>query len=488
MKHIRCTLLLAGMVLSALAACGGGQTAAETSGGEADPTSAAETEKPLDPFEGLKEADCGGYTFRMLIRPNNNLYFPDMIAEQVTGEILNDSVYERNSAVAERYNVEFKWTPSSSASYETDAKPIILAGDDAYDLVLPHMRAAHLYGNEGLVLDWNTKLPNIRLDGKWWSQNARETFSINHKLYVMMGDISWVSLGSANALYFNKKLFSDIGLEVPYELAASGKWTWDQFEAMVKGKGLDLNGDGKIDIDNDRLGYVTSEYCGPMQVFVASGLHVIEKDKNDTPYIAFYSEKTVKVFEKYFAMLDSDDAYCTYTGTPYKVSKRTAFSEDRALFMDMALRSFGDLRTMESDFGIIPWPKWQESDIYLTNVDGSTHGFTVPITIKEPETVSLVIEALCVYGSHNVIPAFYETTLKGKTTRDPESEIMLDIIHDSLAYDLGYDNSSIATPFGDMFYNFVGGKNGGNIASFYESNIASAQKKLADAIAAPAYK
>lgn len=487
MKRILCTLLLAAMLLPTLAACSGNEgTPAATAGGET--TTAAETEKPADPFEGLKEADLGGYSFRMLIRPNNNLYIPDMIAETTTGEILNDSVYDRNSAVAERYNVEFKWTPSSNSNYETDAKPIILAGDDAYDLVLPHMRAAHLYGNEGLILDWNKQLPNIRLDGKWWSRNARESFSINHKLYVMMGDISWLALGSANALYFNKKLFSDLGLETPYKLCADGKWTWDRFEAMVRGKGLDLNGDGKLDIDNDRLGYVTSEYCGPMQVFVSSGLHVIEKDKDDIPYISFYNDRTVQVFEKFFGLIDSGDAYCTYTGMPYTVSKRTAFTEDRALFLDMALRSFGDLRAMESDFGIIPWPKWEESEPYLTNVDGSTHGFTVPLTIKDPDAVSLVIEALCVYGSHNVIPAFYETTLKGKTIRDPESEVMLDIIHDSLAFDLGYDNSSIATPFGDMFFNFVGGKNGGNLTSFYESNIASAQKKLADALAAPAYR
>lgn len=62
----------------------------------------------------------------------------------------------------------------------------------------------------------------------------------------------------------------------------------------------------------------------------------------------------------------------------------------------------------------------------------------MPITTSDPERTGSIIEALCAIGSRDVVPAFYNVSLKTKYSRDTESEEMIDIIRDSIIYDIGY--------------------------------------------------
>ena len=50
----------------------------------------------------------------------------------------------------------------------------------------------------------------------------------------------------------------------------------------------------------------------------------------------------------------------------------------------------------------------------------------------------MVTEALAYYGKQIVTPAYYDINLIGQSTRDEESADMLDIIFDSLVFDIGY--------------------------------------------------
>ena len=491
-KKLLLWLLIGAMLAPTLVACGGGESSSENKTAETTAANASVTEAEttaFNPFEGIPEGDFKGYDVRMLIRPYED-WIADMYVEEATGEVLNDAVFERNSLVGERYNVSFSYSPSSSSNYETDAVNTILAGDDAYDIIVPHMRAGHVYANQNLVLDWNTKLPNVRLDKEWWSQDCVSSFSINHKLYVMLGDISWCALGSANCMIFNKAMFKDRGLTAPYADAAAGTWTWDKWAALTIGAGKDVNGDGKMDIEKDEFGYVTQKWLGPIQVFTSSGLRVCDKDKNDIPYLSYYSEKTVEVFNKFFDILLSNDAFCDMGSTSYTAGYLKAFIEERALFADMNMVNVRAMREMDADFGVIPWPKWQESDEYMTNVDGGTNVFVIPITMKDPEMLSTVLEALAAVGYDKVIPAFYEVTLKGKGSRDSESEAMLDIVRDSRILDLGYNNTSLGGTFANEFETFADNNfaKGRDIASHYAENKDTVESKLKETLTAEAYK
>ena len=93
---------------------------------------------------------------------------------------------------------------------------------------------------------------------------------------------------------------------------------------------------------------------------------------------------------------------------------------------------------MTDDFGIIPYPKFDENDKYTTIIGGGSSLVVMPVTVEDVNRTGNIVEALCALGSRDVIPAFYDVSLKTKFSRDAESEAMIDIIKDSLIYDLGY--------------------------------------------------
>ncbi|MCL2774430.1 MAG: hypothetical protein FWD71_13940, partial [Oscillospiraceae bacterium] len=63
--------------------------------------------------------------------------------------------------------------------------------------------------------------------------------------------------------------------------------------------------------------------------------------------------------------------------------------------------------------------------------------FIIPVTVPDPEKTGAVIEAMACETLNDVIPAYYDVSLKTKYARDDESAEMLDIIFSHRVCDLG---------------------------------------------------
>ena len=103
MKKTITTLLLASMLLS-MVACGGADKeteadASDTTGTDTEAQSETETETEADPLAHLDVVDMDGYAFRQLLRDKDQ-WIADMIAEEQTGEVVNDAIFRRNTEVA----------------------------------------------------------------------------------------------------------------------------------------------------------------------------------------------------------------------------------------------------------------------------------------------------------------------------------------------------------------------------------------------------
>ncbi len=465
-------LVLFFALLLTTTSCGGGasETTESTAVDTSADTTAAETDRP-DPLAHLEIQDYEGYEFRMLIR-NAEAWIDDMVAEELTGEVVNDAIFKRNTETSERYNITIKHTPSSHHNSETDAKPLILAGEDAYDLVVPHPRVAHLYGNEGLVIDWNT-LKHVDLSQSWWDQDARQSFQMASGLYTMIGDISYQSVGMSNAMLFNKNYFDDNHIEYPYQMVRDGKWTLDVFMEMAETYSSDLDGDGAF-TENDLYGYVTFQWIGPIQAFYSSGARVIDKN-SDTYEFNVYNERSITMFEKYFSLLNSPYALVDVTAdNSFDCQSTVLFREGKSLFTDVNVSLVLSLREMEDEFGILPWPKLEESDTeYWSNVDAGTNLFSIPITNSDLDRTSLIMETMAILGKEYVIPAYYDVAMKTRDSRDIESAEMLDIIVQNRVFDLGYYNTSMGGAYSSHFAEMAR-NNVNDFTSWYEGKLKSA--------------
>ena len=113
------------------------------------------------------------------------------------------------------------------------------------------------------------------------------------------------------------------------------------------------------------------------------------------------------------------------------------FANNQGLFGVLTLSSVQGLRGMETDFGILPFPKYDEKqEKYYSNVlDGWIN--CVPITNTDFEMTSVIMEALAVESRNLVLPAYLETALRTKYSRDDESLEMLNIIEQGRTVDFG---------------------------------------------------
>ncbi len=382
----------------------------------------------------LEVADYDGYQFRILIRPGKTT---DQYLEEDSDDPVESAVYKRNKTVEGMYNIEIVATESSNSDGENDALNSILAGDDAYDIIFPHTGHAFTYAVQGSLVNLN-EVMSIHMEKPWWSQDIIDSFNVNDKLYIIDGDISMHRLEYAMCLYFNKRIFDELGIEYPYDLVEDGEWTFDEFEDIVKQGAKDLNGDGVLNPEDDQFGYVAKEWQAPIAIIYTGGQKIYDKNEEGIPELTLNSPKTIDIYDTFFDLCEHESTFLHLTDSPKNYTGPDLFSNGRAMFSDGNLGQAKSLRSMEDDFGILPLPKYEYDDDYATIVNGHAHVAIMPVTVEDYEKTGSIIEALCAIGSRDVLPAFYDVSLKTKFTRDNESEEMIDIIRDSIIYDLGY--------------------------------------------------
>ena len=147
------------------------------------------------------------------------------------------------------------------------------------------------------------------------------------------------------------------------------------------------------------------------------------------------------------------------------------FTNDQLLFFTERLSRAALMKEMDSEYGIIPFPKYDANQAeYVSATRDSHSGMMVANNIVNPDLVGTTIEALCMYGYTEVTPAYYETTLKLKYLSDETAMSMLDLIRDNVDFDFAI---LYTVPLSTMY-------------SFYGEKIAAATPSVASAVKAQA--
>ena len=393
----------------------------------------------------LPEGDFNGRQFVFLIRldltPEWDIWqLRDIYSEEMDGTAINDAVYLRNVYVGEKYNCGITEIPS--ATLDADIKKAVSSDSDEYDIVLPYIFQSLPQASGGLYMDLN-EIPNIDLSQNWWDGSANRDLSISGKLYATSSDMLIINNDAIGAVVFNKQMALDYRLPDIYNIVKGGDWTFDTFTDMLKGVSADLNGDGKMTKD-DKYGfmlYTDGLFC----MMHGSDVDVTLKDSDDIPYFALNSEKAITVFDMLFSVLRDknttyllNDSYSEGITDAFKLGTEI-FQSSRALLYWIRLRDAEAFRAMETDFGILPMPKYDsEQKEYRSTVNNYTGCLiSVPVTNKNFEETGMLLEALAVKSKYTLQPAYYDITLNGKIVRDEESSEMLDLIFKNRVYDLG---------------------------------------------------
>ena len=477
-------LFLLSFVTIGLSGCGNTDDADKNknNAGEINTSDSAVTEDvPIDTTEeiippiNLPDEDYGGKDFNVATRPfdMSTEIFYMFTSEEENGDLINDALYRRTVAVEEKYKVKINQIPSDSP-YQAVRKSV-KAGDDYFNLVEELGWAGFPLSNEGLVVNMYDVpyVSEAMAENKpWWDSALARDMTINDKLYFNAGDIVMFDDILVYVILFNKGLFAENNLEYPYQYVNDGTWTYDKMFNLTRGLNKDIDGNGALD-QFDQWG-IMGEHHSSGRLFQSSGETSIKIGNDGYPYFALEDTRALDVMNKLMPYIV--DGESMFLAEDIKNPKSESvygemavyFQEDR-LFMWLATLgnvTRGNLRAMETDFGIIPTPKYNEfQEKYYTFVEMSASMVSIPIT-ADLAFSGHITEALAYESKYTLTPAFYDLTLRTKTARDDESEAMLDIIFNNKNYDLGTFNTSFLVH--DIFPKSVS-TSGGNMVSLIES-------------------
>ena len=138
------------------------------------------------------------------------------------------------------------------------------------------------------------------------------------------------------------------------------------------------------------------------------------------------------------------------------------------------------LRDYTVEFGLIPYPKYDEAQKDYISLDWGGL-LSVPCTITNPELVGAAMELLAWESANEVLPTYYDIVLTGKLSRDDDAVKMLDILFDTITYEIGGNYFGFSTGFTDLFYalpRLAIEKKSSDFSSFYEKLEKNSNKNI----------
>lgn len=450
----------------------------------------AVTDEQTETEEELKSNLPDGLNYNgASVRVINQPYFQRDIytfnPEEETGDIVNDAVYTRNLNVSDQLNIKFDMYDTYLLSGEDTYKLInnfVTAHDDAYEFVhsVQYSIAQHVTSNIYLDL---SGLPYIDIDDDWWSTDYIRKASIGSKYYMLTGDITLGHIRHLSCIYFNKQVYENFYGDPNdfYQLVYDGGWTMDKMSDTVSICYSDLNGDGKYD-DGDAYGVGVHTSNLTDHFTYDAGIRVTTRNEEGIPQLTMNNENTVIFTEKLYKLFYENEGVHVYQAsddTSY-VTLVNKLSNNEVLLLLGWLHSSDYLRDMEVDYGVIPFPKFDEKqETYYTLPHDVSNVVVIPITSSQTEMTAAVLEALAFEGYKNVIPAYYEIALKTKYFRDSDeiSNKIIDMIHDNPTTDFAYIYNYALSNVGLIMRDLMGAKSS-NFASKYAKSEKSYQRNL----------
>lgn len=443
--------LITMLLLFALLLSGCGTGTAETGAAETSEPTAAEQETPETETEAaayrdsVPEMTFDGKEFVFLTREfDGNGYWGNMEfdAEEMNAEAINDAVFNRNSRIEERFDITISEIRTEPADQSARLANSVASADDAYDCVSIRMDMAANNALSGNLLDFS-ELQYIDLSNPWWDSEMNAHHTLAKKQYYATGDMTLIDKEATYLVMFNKDVASEHSVEDLYALVENGSWTVDKMLEICETLTNDLNGDGNYTID-DRYGMVSDNGALQLAMYYSLGGTFTQKNADDIPELSIDMDRAVRAIEKSQELNHSPYVMKAETLQQQGVANPWSdegingmFKEGRGLFYAISLTVMGKMRDMNSDFGVLPYPKLEESDKDYISYVSAIHGNTVsvPVTASDPARTSAILEAMCCESGNLLMPAYYDVTVTNKTMRDEKSAEMLEYIFSHRTFD-----------------------------------------------------
>ena len=328
---------------------------------------------------------------------------------------------------------------------------------------------------EGLLGDISS-LPHIDLTRDYWAPDACEDLMINNSVYMVPCDISMNRLDWTTFMSFNKRIVEDynivqdMGGKTFYELVNEGQWTIHKFLQAVQLISTDMDGNGTID-NTDVYGLIDASGTGEIYGF-GCGIDLVKRNDDGSYLVSYCDENSINLATKINEIFTNKKFVKSYMDLMYSGDipdgmdqfeyARSFFSNGHSLFITGSANTMNEFRDMEDEYGILPMPKFDESqENYISTVDSNAAMFAIPakyrtdISSASPDRTGKVLEAMSKLSSKTVLPAYIDTIVKHGPSDTEHDLAMLDIIYNTTHYEFANmfreHTESITYAYSSMF-------------------------------------
>ncbi len=436
MKRYACLILAITMLLASLAllaSCGDTSGSTETEGSTNAAITAGtnvETESPRQTLD-VPDVNYNGETFRVL-SIDFETYYTMLDVEKITGEQVNDAIYERNRIIEDRFGIKFACEGDDYSKTYARLDTLVNAGDHEYDLIMLIDRDAFKATLNNYLLPYS-EMRYVNLDKDYYFQSINEQYRIGNQTFFAYGRDCVNVLGFAVGVMYNQQLAADVGAGDLYDAVRDQTWTYEKMFEYADAAASDLDGNGVFELGEDRLGLI-GHYDNVMPCFwISADEMLIEKNEEDIPTCRLDGNvRMIDIMQDVLNRVDTNAYSVLALGDVVG-----AFTENKALFYTHALNTLSSLRNMEAAYGVLPFPKYDaaQKDYITRSAAGWLH--CVPTTCKDPEKTGIILQALAYYSSKTVYDAYYSQALTSKLLRDADSAEMVELMLSTLRVDLG---------------------------------------------------
>ncbi len=443
------SLLFAGiLILStvALAACGNDSGKNEETTAPVAATS-TEPQETTDPGPEFTFKDYGGESFTVYMRKHADIsYSGKYLLAVEDGSVCDEAVISRNMQVEDKFNITLEFIESGGPMSTLGQD--LQSGSVNYDIMLDCRNYMAPHSVSGVFADFNKM--GIDFSNPWWDINCAEGFTIANRLFFMANDVSVSRFCDAFFLFFNKNIIKNYQLADPYELESNNEWILDNYISLIKGVS-DVHADGTL----GTYGLMSaggSANGSHMNMLTACGITLtgLDAEKKRIVLVNEQMEKINDIFDKMrdvimdktvsLKMSEASDmkpeTLANYRN--YFDHARSLFAEGHFLFLGGSMDDSFQFAEMEQEYGVIVNPKYnKDQEQYYHRNDPYSPIFAVPNSPSvDLERLALVTDYWAYISRNELIPAYYDITIKSKRVSDSVAPLMIDKVRESIMYEM----------------------------------------------------
>ena len=301
----------------------------------------------------------------------------------------------------------------------------------------------------------------INFESDYWNQSMNKELTVNNRLYFTANEYCTSSVYFTWLMIFNMEMCNQRGIDV-YGMIDDGTWTYDNLYEIVSKSYAD-DGNGSVDI-GDTYGLMTHYNTVLTNYLFAFEVPVVHLDSAGKVIFDYNDANTMMngVVEKIYDLIyesNNGTLYLTeainkasYSGLLHDDAIATKFSTNTLLFANIRLLALETLRSADTTYGIMPFPKYtEEQKDYHSHVDGRASLLFTPYTLPETEYeyVGTLLDALAKETQDVIMPVITKTALIGRYSEDQQAYNCLEMTFKGRTYAFAYvfDFSTTCHPY-----------------------------------------